>query len=308
MDPNSDRNDENLRSLDENNKKAAEKSLEAMSGAADEEALKTPELRHYTDENGYPTNIQPKKSKEKVVVEEDNEGEESNLVEHLSELRKQLIKSIAVFLLFFIAAFSTINVWFPYITRGYKLIVLSPMEVISFYTTISAALAFGLSVPFLCHFLWQFVKPGLNERESRFLSLYSPAILILFVAGLAFGYYIVNPLSYNFLVSLGEMNFDVMVSAQEYARFLLLTTMPIGLLFELPVVALFLSAIGILTSGSMKKVRKWSYVVLAIVSALITPPDFFSQLIILIPMIGLYEASIFLVTRTEKRLEAADAA
>ncbi|WP_398293833.1 twin-arginine translocase subunit TatC [Sporosarcina aquimarina] len=236
------------------------------------------------------------------------EGENSGLVEHLSELRKQLIKSVAVFLLFFLAAFSTINVWFPYITRGYKLIILSPMEVISFYTTLSAALAFGLSVPFLCHFLWQFVKPGLNEKESRFLSLYSPAILLLFAVGVAFGYYVVNPLSYKFLVSLGEMNFDVMVSAQEYARFLLLTTMPIGLLFELPVVALFLSAIGILTSGSMKKVRKWSYVVLGIISALITPPDFLSQLIILIPMIGLYEASIFLVMKTEKRLQAADAA
>ncbi len=306
MEPNSER--ESINPMDDTNKIEAEKSLEAKSDAADEEALKMPEPMTYTDEHGYPSNIPPKKSKKEKAVEEDVEGEDSNLVGHLTELRRQLIKSIVIFLLFFIAAFSTINVWFPYITRGHKLIVLSPMEVISFYTTISAALAFGLSVPFLCHFLWQFVKPGLNERESRFLSLYSPAILILFVAGVAFGYYVVNPLSYNFLVSLGKMNFDVMVSAQEYARFLLLTTMPIGLLFELPVVALFLSAIGVLTSGSMKKVRKWSYVVLGVISALITPPDFFSQLIILIPMIGLYEASIYLVTRTEKRVTATDAA
>ncbi|ARK25120.1 twin arginine-targeting protein translocase TatC [Sporosarcina sp. P37] len=224
------------------------------------------------------------------------------LVEHLTDLRKQLIKSIVVFLIFFIGTFSTINLWFPYITRGYKLIVLSPIEVISFYTTISAAMAFGLSVPFVCHFLWQFVKPGLTQKESRFLSLYSPAILILFVGGLAFGYYVVNPLSYNFLVKLGKMNFEVMITAKEYARFLLMTTMPIGLLFELPVVALFLSAIGILTSETLKKVRKWSYVTLAVVSALITPPDFLSQLIILVPMIALYEASIFIVTRTENRL------
>lgn len=234
--------------------------------------------------------------------------EEPTFIEHLGDLRKQLIKSVAVFLVFFIATFSTINIWFPYITRGYKLIVLSPMEVISFYTTISAALAFGLAIPFLCHFLWQFVKPGLTEKEGRFLSLYSPFILLLFVAGLAFGYYIVNPLSYNFLVKLGKMNFEVMISAKEYARFLLLTTMPIGLLFELPIVALFLSSIGILTSDTLKKVRKWSYVVLAVVSALITPPDFFSQLIILIPMIGLYEASIFLVTKTETRLASANLA
>lgn len=291
-----------LSPLDEKNKMDAEQSIAQKSEAANEEVIQPP--APYLDENGFPANKRPSKPKKEETPAEDDE--ESNLVAHLTDLRKQLIKSIAVFLLFFIAAFSTINFWFPYITRGYKLIVLSPMEVISFYTTISAALAFGLSVPFLCHFLWQFVKPGLNEKESRFLSLYSPAILILFVAGIAFGYYVVNPLSYNFLVSLGEMNFDVMVSAQEYARFLLLTTMPIGLLFELPVVALFLSAIGVLTSGSMKKVRKWSYVVLGVTSALITPPDFFSQLIILIPMIGLYEASIYLVMRTEKRLEAAD--
>ncbi|VDH00907.1 Sec-independent protein translocase protein TatCd [Lysinibacillus sphaericus] len=294
MDPYGDHNRKILSPLDKRAKMESEASTEKKSTAVDTEVPQTPEI--------------PQQEEPQSELQDAQEGENPSLVEHLSELRKQLIKSLAVFLLFFIAAFSTINAWFPYITRGYKLIILSPMEVISFYTTISAALAFGFSVPFLCHFLWQFVKPGLNEKESRFLSLYSPAILLLFVTGLAFGYYIVNPLSYNFLVNLGKMNFDVMVSAQEYARFLLLTTMPIGLLFELPVVALFLSAIGILTSGSMKKVRKWSYVVLGVISALITPPDFFSQLIILIPMIGLYEVSIFLVMRTEKRLQAVDAA
>ncbi|WJY27363.1 twin-arginine translocase subunit TatC [Sporosarcina trichiuri] len=285
---------------DQLNQKDAEITAELKSEALDEQEQKTPAVP-YTDENGYPTNIPPDRSPEGPG------DDESNLVEHLTELRKQLIKSVAVFLLFFVATFSTINLWFPYVTRGYKLIVLSPMEVVSFYTTISAALAFGLSVPFLCHFLWQFVKPGLTEKESRFLSLYSPVIFLLFAGGLAFGYFVVNPLSYNFLITLGKMNFDVMVTAQEYARFLLMTTMPIGLLFELPVVALFLSAIGILTSGTLKKVRKWSYIILAVVSALITPPDFFSQLIILIPMIALYEASIFLVTRTERRVAEADA-
>ncbi|GKV70046.1 Sec-independent protein translocase protein TatCd [Sporosarcina sp. NCCP-2716] len=299
MEPNPNENRKILSPLDEKNSQEAEEIVEEVMDSA-ESAKETPPPMPYTDENGYPTNIRPSDP------EPDPEEDESNLVGHLTDLRKQLIKSIAVFLLFFIAAFSTINLWFPYITRGYELIVLSPMEVISFYTTISAALAFGFSVPFLCHFLWQFVKPGLTEKESRFLSLYSPAILLLFALGLAFGYFIVNPLSYNFLVNLGKMNFNVMVSAQEYARFLLLTTMPIGLLFELPVVALFLSAIGLLTSQTLKKVRKWSYVVLAVVSALITPPDFFSQLIILIPMIGLYEASIFLVTRTERKMETAD--
>lgn len=234
---------------------------------------------------------------------EENSNAESNpaLIEHLTELRKQLIKSVVIFLLFFVGVFGTINFWFPYVTRGHELIVLGPMEVVKFYMSISTALALGLALPFLCHFLWQFVKPGLNERESRFLSLYSPVMLLLFLGGVAFGYFVVNPISYNFLVSLGAMNFQVMVSAQEYASFLLLTTLPLGLLFELPIVAMFLATIGLLTADTMKKVRKWSYVSLAVLSALITPPDFISQLIVLIPMILLYEASIRIVKYVEER-------
>lgn len=297
MDPLHDRNRKVLSPLD---KKAAEEPViteESADSSLSQEKIEASEAK----ENGIP-----------IEVEEGDggggEGPPPNgdpaLVDHLTDLRKQLIKSIATFLVFFIGVFSTINLWFPYITRGYKLIVLSPLEVISFYTTISAALAFGLAVPFLCHFLFQFLKPGLTEKEGRFLVLYSPAILILFIGGLAFGYFVVNPLSYNFLIKLGKMNFDVMISAKEYARFLLMTTMPIGLMFELPVVALFLASIGVLTSASMKKVRKYSYLTLAIISALITPPDFLSQLIILIPMIGLYEGSIYLVTRTERKMLA----
>ena len=126
-------------------------------------------------------------------------------------------------------------------------------------------------------------------------------MLLLFLGGISFGYFIVNPLSYNFLISLGAMNFNVMVSAQEYASFLLMTTIPLGLLFELPIVAMFLATIGLLTADSMKKVRKWSYVSLGVISALITPPDFISQLIVLIPMMLLYEASIYIVMYAERR-------
>jgi len=242
----------------------------------------------------------PEITQEDQVVESNLKADPS-LVDHLTDLRKQLVKSAAVFLFFLIAVFLTINLWFPYITRGHELIILGPLEVVKFYMSISTALALGLSIPFLCHFLWQFLKPGLNERESKFLSMYSPVMLLLFLIGVSFGYFIVNPLSYKFLVAMGAVNFNVMVSAQEYISFLLMTTMPIGILFELPIVALFLAAIGLLTAESMKKVRKWSYLVIAIISALITPPDFVSQLIVLIPMALLYEASIHIVLYTERR-------
>lgn len=227
----------------------------------------------------------------------------TGLVDHLTDLRRQLIKSIGLFSLFFVIVFSTISYWFPFVTRGHSLIILGPLEVVKFYMSVSTALALGFALPFLSHFLWQFVKPGLNERESRFIILYFPFMFLLFLSGVGFGYFVVNPLSYNFLVSIGAINFNVMVSAQEYVSFLLMTTIPLGFLFELPVVALFLATIELLTSDSLKKIRKWSYVSLAVISALITPPDFISQLIVLIPMIILYEISVYVVLFTERRRE-----
>jgi len=228
-------------------------------------------------------------------------GDEGTLVDHLSDLRKQVIKSVAVFLFFFIVVFSTINMWFPYVTRGNELIVLGPLEVVKFYMSISSTLSLGFSLPFIFHFIWQFVKPGLNHNESRFIGLYSPLMLLLFLMGIAFGYFVVNPLSYQFLINIGEVNFEVMVSASEYIHFLLMTTVPLGFLFELPIIAMFLSTIGILTSENMKNVRKWSYIILGVVSALMTPPDFVSQLLVLIPMMLLYEISILVVTKLERK-------
>ena len=225
-------------------------------------------------------------------------------VEHLADLRKQLIKGLAVFVFFFIIVFATVNKWLPYVTRGHDLVILGPLEVIKFYMSISTTLALGLSLPFLMHFVWNFIKPGLKENEKGFLGLYSPVMLVLFVIGVAFGYYVLNPLSYTFLVGIGESNFDVMISASQYMSYLIMTTVPIGLLFELPILAMFLSTIGVLTSVAMKSIRKWSYVSMAVLSALITPPDFMSQLIVLIPMILLYEISILLVKKIERKQAA----
>ncbi len=225
-----------------------------------------------------------------------------SLVDHLADLRKQLIKGIAIFLLFFIVVFSTVNIWLPFVTRGHELVILGPLEVIRFYMSISTTLALGLSLPFLLHFLWTFVKPGLKENEKGFLGLYSPVMLVLFLIGVAFGYFVLNPLSYDFLVGIGESNFKIMVSASQYMSYLIMTTVPVGLIFELPIIAMFLSTIGVLTSETIKKIRRWAYVIMAVLSALITPsPDFFSQIIVLIPMIILYEASVLLVKRIESK-------
>ncbi|KGR78311.1 twin-arginine translocase subunit TatC [Ureibacillus manganicus] len=257
-------------------------------------------LADETDENIEPEEM-IEKEESAINFDTTNKMKEPNesWFDHIVDLRKQLIKSSIVFVTLFVTVFSTINFWFPYISRGHSLVILGPLEVIKSYTSISITLSLGLSLPFICNFLWQFAKPGLYEKEQKFIGLYSPIMLLLFLFGLAFGYFVVNPMSYQFLISLGEMNFDIMITATDYINFLIMTTVPIGLLFELPIVALFLSSIGILTSNSMKNVRKWSYISMAVVSALITPPDFISQLLILFPMIGLYEISIYIVRKVE---------
>lgn len=252
------------------------------------------------DKQTVPTARTEKTDRPPAFGEEEGKSVES-LVEHLTDLRKQLIKSALVFISFLIVAFSTINWWFPYVTKGNELVVFGPFQVMKFYTSVCVTLALGLSLPFLVHFLWQFVKPGLKPNEIRFLGLYSPAMFLLFVGGVAFGYFVVNPLSYHFLMNIGAMNFDVMVSAQEYVHFLIITTIPLGFLFELPIIAMFLASIGVLTKERMKVARKWSYLAIAVVSALITPPDFISQLMVLIPMALLYEASIYIVGRIEAK-------
>lgn len=248
-----------------------------------------------------PLDKKSEETKIEAVKEEQEEENNESLVDHLSDLRKQLIKSAFVFLFFLIVVFSTMNKWFPLVTKGNELVVFGPFQIVKFYTSITVTLALGLSLPFLIHFVWQFVKPGLKTNEVRYLGLYSPIMFLLFILGVAFGYFVVNPLSYQFLMTFGAMNFDVIVSAQEYIHFLIMTTIPLGFLFELPIIAMFLSSIGALTSETMKNIRKWSYLVIAIVSALITPPDFISQLIVLIPMALLYEASIYIVKKMESR-------
>ena len=229
------------------------------------------------------------------------EDPDATLVEHLDDLRGMLIKSAVVFVFFFMLIFLTIQYWFPYLSKGHDLIVRGPFEVIRFYIRTAGALGIGLSLPFICMFLWQFMKPGLVDKETQFLKSYFPLMFLLFLGGLSFGYFVVHPVSYYFLIQMGEQNFEVLVTADEYMSFLLISTMPMGLIFQLPIVVLFLHHIELLDAALMRKVRKYVYFALLVITALIAPPDFFTHLITVSPMIVLYEISIYIVRIRERR-------
>ncbi|WP_237605406.1 twin-arginine translocase subunit TatC [Salinicoccus sp. ID82-1] len=223
------------------------------------------------------------------------------LVEQLESLRSLLIKSAVTFVLWFLIIFTTVRWWFPVVSMGADIVVFGPFEVIRFYIRTSAAMSLGLSTPFICWYLWQYVRSGLVDKQTQFLKGSLPVMLGLFLIGLSFGYFVVHPLSYYFLIEMGERNFDVLVTADEYMSFLLVTTIPFGLIFQLPIVVLFLNHIELLDSEIMKKSRKFAYFGLLVITAIIAPPDFFTHIITLLPMIGLYELSIILVRRKERK-------
>lgn len=232
---------------------------------------------------------------------------DATLVEHLDDLRSVLIKSIVVFVAFFTLIFLTIQFWFPYLTKGHDLIVRGPFEVIRFYLRTAGSLGIGLSLPFICYYLWQFMRPGLVDKETKFIKSYFPIMMGLFLLGIAFGYFVVHPVSYYFLIQMGQQNFDVLVTADEYMSFLLMTTMPFALIFQLPIIVLFLHHIELLDSEIMKNVRLYVYFALLVITALIAPPDFFTHMITVSPMIVLYEISIHIVKIKERRQKRREA-
>ncbi|NEU29570.1 twin-arginine translocase subunit TatC [bacterium LRH843] len=235
--------------------------------------------------------------------------EEQALVEHLGDLRKAIIFSAVFFILCFVVFLLCIQEVIPIITKEHKLTMLGPLEVIRFYTGIAGSLSIGVSAPFIGFQLWRFIRPALTTNESKHALKYIPAMLISFICGVLFGFYVVFAFSYDFLIGLGTVNFDMMITAQEYFSFLLMTTIPMGFLFEVPFILMFLTAIGVLTPSKLSSIRKYAYIFLAVVSAIITPPDFISQLIVLFPLFILYELGVWLsrfVYRNQQQKEAVD--
>ena len=171
------------------------------------------------------------------------------------------------------------------------------------WTSITAG--FIISFPYVIYEFWRFISPAMytNERNTArgFIFISS----LLFFAGVLFGYYVITPLSINFLgryqVSEQVLNeFDI----GSYISLVRSSVIASGLIFELPIIIYFLTKIGVVTPKFLQKYRKYALVIVLILAAIITPPDILSQIIVAIPILVLYEVSIFIakiVTRNEKR-------
>lgn len=153
-----------------------------------------------------------------------------------------------------------------------------------------------IAFPYIIWEFWRFLQPALypnEQKRARGLVFFSS---VLFILGILFGYYIVNPLSVHFLVGF-DMGFDKVVDQYQLSSFMGIvasTTLATGVMFELPILVFFLSRAGLVTPEFMRKYRKHAFVITLLVSAIITPPDVFSQIIVTIPIVILYELSIFI--------------
>ncbi|WP_067100363.1 twin-arginine translocase subunit TatC [Streptococcus sp. DD13] len=228
---------------------------------------------------------------------------ELTIVEHLLEFRKRFMAVLLCFLLVFCGSFVFAGDLYSFLTAGFeqKLLVLGPNDILWVYVNLASIMAVSLTLPFSFFQIWQFVKPALRQGEVKAALLYIPASFICFVLGLLFGFYFVSPAILQVLLSLGDGLFETQLTAQNYLLFLLHTTLPMGILFELPVIVAFLTRIGLLNPSWLIHYRRYAYFVLLVLAVVLTPADFISDLAMTVPLILLYEVSIFLSRFVYKR-------
>lgn len=227
------------------------------------------------------------------------------LIDHLNELRRRLIAVFAVFIVSAVVALIFTRRLYVWLIRDLnvsdKLAVLGPTDIVGVYFMIAGVAAFAVTLPFAAWQLWLFVTPALTERERRVALAYIPALFFLFLAGIAFGYFVVFPNIFRFLISMNDGLFHVVFTVDRYFRFMLNVVLPFGFLFELPVIVVFLTNLGILTPVRMRKMRKIAYFSLIILGVVLSPPDFVSDTVMSVPLLLLYEICVTLSAAVYRR-------
>jgi len=262
---------------------------------------------------------------------------EMSFLEHLEELRWHIIRSFVLIAVFAVVAFIMKDFIFNEIIfkpkmpefwsnrmmaklgelvgtdvlninqKPLKLISLKMSDQFMLHFMVAIVLGLILAAPFIFFEIWRFIKPALYDKEKRHASGAVFFTSVLFMIGILFGYFIIVPLSIDFLTTYSvSPEVENQINMRSYIGTVTSITFASGFIFLLPIFSFFLSKVGILTPNFMKSYRRHAYVVMFLVAAIITPPDVFSQIMVAIPLLFLYEISIFIskvVTKQrEKRL------
>jgi sec-independent protein translocase protein TatC len=241
-------------------------------------------------------------------------GKDLPVMEHIGELRKRVLWSALFFVLAMIVGLIVAIPIINYLTsvepvKGLELNAFSPWDGIRIYMQVAVYVGFAISLPFILFQVWLFVKPGLREEEQKASVLYIPGAVLLFFIGLSFAYFVVFPMAFYFTgVITDNLGLTQTYGLAQYFTFMFNILLPLSLMFELPIVVMFLTKLRILNPLRLHRMRRYAYIVLLITSALITPPDLISDLIVCIPMIILYEISLLLSRSIYRRQQTADRA
>ncbi len=225
-----------------------------------------------------------------------------SLVEHLTDLRKCLLRSVMAVVIGFCICWIFSEQLFniirqpiaPFLKEG-GLIFTAPMDKFLAHIKVSLLASVILSCPFWIYQIWLFIAPGLYEKEKKYGIAFIFSGSFLFLLGVSFVYFIVYPMAFDFLMNFGGGVDAPMITISDYLSFFTTTTLVFGAAFEMPLILTILGILGVIDHHFLSKMRRYAIVVLAALSALITPPDVISMFAMLVPLTLLYELSIILV-------------
>lgn len=237
---------------------------------------------------------------------------ELTVIEHMEELRSRLVVTAIFFVLALIASFFLTKPIIKYIQHSdqasqFTLNAFTPTDPLAVFLKVLFLLAIIFTLPMLLFQLWSFITPGLLESERKATLKYIPYSILLFLIGISFSYFVLFPYVMNFMASLSDdLNIEQVIGINEYFSFLFKLVLPFGVVFQLPVLTLFLARIGVMDPQLMVKFRKYSYFVLFVLAAILAPPDLISNLIVAIPLFLLYEFSIVIARIGYKKFVIAE--
>ncbi len=231
-----------------------------------------------------------------------------SLVQHLEELRYRLFVIVGFVFGFSLVCFAFVDqlraiILLP--AHGLSLVYLSPPE--AFLGNIRLAFSSGLffSLPIILYQILAFILPGFYKEERRVLVPSFLAIGFLFYLGLIFGYYVVFPLAINFFLGFAGEELVPMFTFQNYLGFFLRFHFAFSIVFQLPLIMLILGFLGVVSYKTLGRIRKYAVLLIIIISAILTPPDFFSQLLMVGPLYLLFEIGMVLIRLVERRRKRA---
>ncbi len=250
-----------------------------------------------------------------VVTEEEKINEKRlPISEHLEELRSRIIKSILFVIgLFFINWFFKAkileivkkphSITMKNLGLSQSLQVLSYQEGFYAYIKLCLITSVFMAYPLILYQIWKFTEAGLFKKERRYVKTFAPISYIAFITGVLFGYYFLIPYGLQFLIKILGGGIQPMITMSQYISLVTLLTLALGIVFQLPLVMLFISKIGVLKADDFIKWRMYAILIIFILAAVITPPDPFTQVMTALPMIILYEVGILTIRPTKDAIK-----